>query len=81
MPRNTSVTLGHHFDEYVAAKIAEGRYASVSEVIRAGLRKLEDEETKLQALRTHLQSGEDSPLIDSFDAPEFLAELHKKHLS
>lgn len=81
MPRNTSVTLGEHFDDFVAVQVKEGRYASTSEVIRAGLRKLEEEEARFQALRSHLLAGEKSPLLASFDGSNFLEELHKKHLS
>ena len=46
MPRNTSVTLGEHFDRFVVEKIKEGRFQSVSEVVRAGLRKLEEDDAK-----------------------------------
>ena len=42
MAKNTSISLGNHFDEFVARQITTGRYGSASEVIRAGLRKLED---------------------------------------
>ncbi|QWF69793.1 type II toxin-antitoxin system ParD family antitoxin [Methylomonas paludis] len=49
MPRNTSVTLGEHFDRFVSDKIKEGRFQSVSEIVRAGLRKLEEDDTKLRA--------------------------------
>jgi len=51
MARNTSVTLGQHFEEFVTEKIMQGRFQTVSEVVRAGLRKLEEDESKLQALR------------------------------
>ena len=44
MARNTSVTLGQHFDEFISEKIAQGRFQSVSEMVRAGLRKLKDDE-------------------------------------
>ena len=81
MTRNTSVILGEHFDGFVAQKIEEGRYASVSEVIRAGLRKLEEDEAKLQALRDYLQEGEESPLLEGFDGKAFLTVMRKKHLS
>ncbi len=80
MPRNTSVTLGDHFDEFVVEKIKEGRFQSVSEVVRAGLRKLEEDETKLQALRLKLQAGEGSPLVEGFDADSFIAAMHEKHI-
>jgi len=38
MARNTSVTLGSHFDEFVSEKISQGRFQSVSEVVQAGRR-------------------------------------------
>jgi antitoxin ParD1/3/4 len=80
MARNTSVTLGEHFDDFVLEKINQGRFQTVSEVVRAGLRKLEEDETKLQVLRDKLQVGEDSPLIADFNGQTFLEGLHKKHL-
>jgi len=79
MPRNTSVTLGDHFDKFVADKIEEGRFHSVSEAVRAGLRRLEEDELKLQALRARLQAGIDSPLAEDFDPETFLAELHEQN--
>jgi antitoxin ParD1/3/4 len=79
MARNTSVTLGKHFDDFVLEKINSGRFQSVSEVVRAGLRKLEEDETKLQLLRDKLQAGENSPLVDNFNSEAFIKQLHKKH--
>ena len=80
MARNTSVTLGQHFDDFISEKIAQGRFQSVSEVVRAGLRKLEEDETKLQQLREKLQAGEKSPIVDNFDSKLFLTTLHNKHV-
>jgi len=80
MARNTSVTLGEHFDDFVHEKINAGRFQSVSEVVRAGLRKLEEDEIKLQTLRDKLQAGEDSPLVNDFAGEKFIEGLHKKHL-
>ena len=80
MARNTSVTLGQHFDEFVSEKIIEGRFQTVSEVVRAGLRKLEEDESKLQALREKLKSGENSAITENFDGKQLLAELHKKYV-
>jgi len=79
MARNTSVTLGDHFDKFVSEKINVGCFHSVSEVVRAGLRKLEDHETKLQLLRDKLKAGENSPLVDNFDGVKFVAELNENH--
>jgi antitoxin ParD1/3/4 len=60
MPKNTSITLGEHFDSFIAQQINEGRYASTSEVIRAALRLLEDNERKIATLRKLLEDGENS---------------------
>ena len=60
MPKNTSVTLGDHFDNFVAEQVQSGRYGSASEVIRAGLRKLEDDEQKLATLRKLVAEGQES---------------------
>ena len=61
-------------------KIKEGRFQSVSEVVRAGLRKLEEDDAKLQALRCQLQAGEDSPELESFDGDHFIAAMHEKYI-
>lgn len=58
MARNTSVTLGDHFSEFVENKINAGRFESTSEAIRAGLRLLEQQETQLDLLRKKLEEGE-----------------------
>jgi len=60
MPKNTSITLGEHFDGFIAQQIADGRYASTSEVVRAALRLLEDNEQKIATLRKLLEEGENS---------------------
>lgn len=75
MGRNTSVTLGEHFERFARAQIEDGRYESVSEVVRAGLRRLEEDEAKLAALRARLAAGEASPLVEDFDGRAFLASL------
>ena len=43
MSRNTSISLGNYFDKFVQSLLNAGRYKNVSEVIRAGLRLLEEE--------------------------------------
>ncbi|ETW93076.1 MAG: antitoxin [Candidatus Entotheonella factor] len=74
MPKNTSVTLGEHFDGFIARQIEKGRFASTSEVVRAGLRLLEEHEMKLAALRQALKEGEDSGIAD-YSLEELLDEL------
>jgi len=60
MQKNTSVTLGDHFDKFITKQINFGNYGSVSETIRAGLRLLEERELKLAELRRSLVEGEKS---------------------
>lgn len=64
MSKNTSITLGKHFDSFVTEQLKSGRYASTSEVLRAGLRLLEEEETKLSSLRKMLDEGEASDFVE-----------------
>ena len=65
MAKNTSIILGDHFEAFVGAELSAGRYSSTSEVIRAGLRLLEERETKLNALRRALVDGENSGVGDA----------------
>lgn len=64
MSKNTNITLDEHFDSFVTEQLESGRYASTSEVVRAGLRLLEEEETKLSTLRKMLDEGEASEFIE-----------------
>ena len=80
MPRNTSVTLGEHFDVFVAKQIQKGRFQSVSEVVRAGLRLVEEDEIKLEQLRARLERGLNSPIVENMRAEQFLAEMHAEHI-
>jgi len=75
MSKNTSISLGNYFDDFVQAQVSAGRYKNVSEVIRAGLRLLEDEESKMIALRNAIQQGLDSPRVENFDFDENLKKL------
>ena len=69
MSKNTSISLGSHFDDFVKELVTNGRYGSVSEVIRAGLRKLEDDERKLETLRALIEEGKASGTAEySYDS-------------
>lgn len=75
MNKNTSISLGSYFDEFVKGRISEGRFKNVSEVIRAGLRLLEEEESKVTALKSAIQDGIDSGIAHDFDPKKHLASL------
>jgi len=60
MAKNTSITLGDHFEQFITQQIAAGRYGTTSEVVRAALRLLEEREVKLVTLRAALKEGEES---------------------
>jgi antitoxin ParD1/3/4 len=72
MAKNTSFVIGDHFASFIESKVAEGRYGSASDVVRAGLRLLEEQETKLAALRTALVEGETSGAAMPFDFETFI---------
>ncbi|MCK7613516.1 type II toxin-antitoxin system ParD family antitoxin [Roseibium sediminicola] len=72
MPRNTSISLGNHFSDFVDERIRSGRYASASDVVRAGLRLLEEQETRLEQVRAALKEGEASGEPYDFDFDAFL---------
>lgn len=80
MGKNTSISLGNHFENFINKEISSGKYNSVSEVIRSALRLLEKEERKIEDLRNALEVGEKSKKIENFDAKSHLQELHSKHL-
>jgi antitoxin ParD1/3/4 len=76
--KNTSISLGDYFDQFVSSQISSGRYKNVSEVVRAGLRLLEDEENKVIALKAAIKKGLDSPLVENFDFKENLKKLKEE---
>jgi len=74
MAKNTSVTLGEHFDGFIAGQVESGRFGSASEVVRAALRMLENTETKLKTLRKALDDGEKGGISD-YEYDAFMAEI------
>lgn len=77
MQKNTSVTLGAHYERFISEQIKAGRYGSASETIRAGLCLLEERETKLNALRVALVEGEESGTAP-YSLEELIEELDRE---
>lgn len=73
MAKNTSVDLGNEIANFVEVQVQSGRFGSASEVIRAGLRLLQDDETKMATLRAALAEGENSGTAVPFDIDQFLS--------
>lgn len=78
MSKNTSITLGGYFDQFIQSTLREGRYKNASEVIRAGLRLLEEEEKKVVVLRKAIEDGINSGIADDFNPEEHLKQLKSK---
>ncbi|WP_419812690.1 type II toxin-antitoxin system ParD family antitoxin [Bacterioplanoides sp.] len=76
MARNTSVTIGQHFESFINQQVTDGRYGSASEVVRAGLRLLEEQEAKVKQLRAALLEGEQSGFVE-YSYQEFMDSLEK----
>ncbi len=76
--KTTTVALGSHFDEFVQSSILGGRYTNASEVIRAGLRRLEEDERRIAALRASIEEGEASGYVEDFDFETHLSEMKKQ---
>ncbi len=78
MGKNTSVSLGLHYEAFIDDRITNGRYQNTSEVIRAGLRLLEEEENRFMLLSQAIQEGINSGIDISFDAKKHLEGLKTK---
>ena len=73
--KTTSVALGNHFEDFIQASILSGRYNNASEVVHSGLRLLEEQEQKMAVLRSAIQEGLDSGIVEDFDPDAHLASL------
>jgi len=80
MRKNTSVALGPHYEKFISEQVAQGRYGSASEAIRAGLRLLEEREAKLSLLRRALIEGEESGTA-SYSLNALLEEIDRENLN
>ncbi|MBK8627275.1 MAG: type II toxin-antitoxin system ParD family antitoxin [Saprospiraceae bacterium] len=79
MSKNTSVALGDHFEQIIEKSIKSGRYSSASEVIREGLRLVDEREQKIQILREAIEAGERSGYVKDFDPIKHLEALNQSY--
>jgi antitoxin ParD1/3/4 len=75
MGRNTSISIGAHLESFIESTISNGRFNNASEVVRAGLRLLEEEENRSQILRKAIQEGIESGRVVDFDPKRHLENL------
>lgn len=78
MARNTSISLGRHFEKFIKQQVAGGRYATASEVVRAGLRLLSEDEARHAALRAALEEGESSGFVEDFSLEGVLGKVRAR---
>jgi antitoxin ParD1/3/4 len=78
MSKNTSITLGSYFDQFIQGVLKEGRYKNASEVVRAGLRLLEEDEKRVIALKNAIDEGDQSGLAEDFSPETHLKMLKSK---
>jgi len=78
MGKKASISLGNHFESFIEQSIHQGRFSNESEVVRAGLRLLEEEEGKLANLKQAVQEGLESGTAKNFDPKKHLAALKKR---
>lgn len=76
MARTVTVTLGQHYEDFIRSIIERGRFNNVSDVVRAGLRRLEEDEARLAAVRAALIEGENSGVVEGFDPKVFIKKLN-----
>jgi len=75
MSKTITASIGQHYEDFIRNIILNGRYNNASEVIREGLRRLEEDEARLAALKVSILEGDLSQDVEDFDPNAFLQEL------
>lgn len=78
MGKNTSISLGNHFEDFIESSISKGRFSNASEIVRAGLRLLEEEENRIIVLRNAIQDGLNSGIATDFNPQKHLESLKSR---
>lgn len=74
------LSLGTHYEQFMADAISSGKYSSKNDVIRKAILLLEMEERNISLLRNELIAGEASPVVEDFNSTSFLEQIRKKYL-
>jgi antitoxin ParD1/3/4 len=78
MAKNTSISLGDHFEGFISRQIESGRYGSASEVVRASLRLLEEHEQRIGTVRQALIDGENSGDAGELDMKDIKRKARRR---
>ena len=81
MAKSISIILGDYYDNFINGLVQSGRFSSASEVVRAGLRLLEQQENHKNELVNELMKGENQGFLKKFDRKKLIKSLHSKHLN
>jgi len=80
---STNVSLTSELEQFIQKKVTSGYYASTSEVIRAGLRLLKEQDSlhdaRLEILKKEIQKGLKSGKPTPLDMQEIIAEARTKY--
>lgn len=78
MGRNTSISVGNHFEEFIKSSVSKGRFSNASEVVRAGLRLLKEDENRVIVLRNAINEGLESGIATDFNPQQHLEMLKSR---
>lgn len=79
MEKNTSISLGNYFGTFINSEIEAGRYSTASEVVRAGLRLLDEKSKKMSLIDRELEKGRNSGEAIDFNFKEFIAKMELEY--
>lgn len=79
MDKLTTISLGSHFENFIAEALSSGRYSNTNDIIKAALRLLEDQENKSKILNDALKEAEESGFINDFTEADFFQKINSKH--
>ena len=79
MGKNTSISLGAHYEAFVRRKVESGEFATISEVVLDALRRAEERDKRIANLQQLVREGEESGEPEPFDFDVFLKEMRENY--